>query len=40
MINCYSATYATSCKSGYSPVNGTCVGCPVNSASCNGNLIL
>jgi len=40
MINCYNASYATSCNPGYSPVNGMCVVCPTNSATCNGNLIL
>lgn len=40
MVNCYSASYATSCKPGFSPVNGSCAPCPTNSATCNGPLIL
>lgn len=40
MVNCYNATYATSCLAGFSAVNGSCSVCPVNAATCNGALIL
>jgi len=40
MVNCYNASYATSCVSGYSPLNGICKTCAKYSATCNGLIIL
>jgi len=34
MVNCYSSTYALSCKDGFYPNNGTCTACVANGKKC------
>jgi hypothetical protein len=40
VVNCFNATYATSCQPKFYAVNGTCVACPNFASSCIGRNII